>query len=236
MLPGLERLGVPIPLGGTSNHFKIKVLRELHAWDPYNVTEDADLGVRITQKGYRVGIVDSTTFEEANCAIPNWIRQRSRWLKGYMQTWLVHMRHPIQLYRSLGPVGFFGFQFFVGGTVLAALLNPIFWLLYVLWLLIPSLNYGIYFPPVIFYMSLANLLIGNIVFIYLSLLAPVKRRLYDLVPIGLTVFFYWVLLSIAAYKGLWQLLNNPFYWEKTDHGISKHSAHEIAQAQSGASA
>ncbi|HCM84331.1 MAG TPA: glycosyltransferase, partial [Rhodospirillaceae bacterium] len=74
MLPGLERLGVPIPLGGTSNHFKIKVLRELHAWDPYNVTEDADLGVRITQKGYRVGIVDSTTFEEANCAIPNWIR------------------------------------------------------------------------------------------------------------------------------------------------------------------
>ncbi len=234
MLPGLERLRVPIPLGGTSNHFKTAALRDLRAWDPYNVTEDADLGIRITQKGCRVGIVDSTTYEEANCAIPNWIRQRSRWLKGYMQTWLVHMRHPVRLYRSLGPVGFFGFQFFIGGTVLSALMNPIFWGMYIAWFTVPEASFSAVFPPAVFYMSLANLLIGNAAFIYLFLLAPLKRGLYHLVPVGLSVFFYWVLLSVAAYKGLWQLLRNPFYWEKTEHGISALSARELAAAQGAA--
>ena len=101
MLPGLERLNIPIPLGGTSNHFKIEVLRELHAWDPFNVTEDADLGIRLYEKGYRVAIVDSTTYEEASCHVRNWVRQRSRWLKGYMQTLLVHTRRPLQLMRAL---------------------------------------------------------------------------------------------------------------------------------------
>ena len=133
--PGLERLNVPISLGGTSNHFKIEVLRELHAWDPFNVTEDADLGVRMTQKGYRVGVVDSTTFEEASCHAGNWLRQRSRWMKGYMQTFLVHTRRPLHLLRTIGPLGFLGFVFFIGGTVLAGLLNPLFWLLYAVWLI-----------------------------------------------------------------------------------------------------
>ena len=127
VLPGLERLGIPIPLGGTSNHFKIDVLRELHAWDPFNVTEDADLGIRLTQKGYRVGVVDSTTFEEASREAGNWIRQRSRWIKGYMQTFLVHTRRPLHLIRTTGLLGFLGFVFFIGGTVLSGLLNPIFW-------------------------------------------------------------------------------------------------------------
>ena len=106
------------------------MLRELHAWDPFNVTEDADLGIRIGQKGYRVGVVDSTTFEEASCQTGNWIRQRSRWIKGYMQTLLVHTRRPLHLLRHAGPLGFLGFVFFIGGTVLAGLLNPIFWALY----------------------------------------------------------------------------------------------------------
>ncbi len=124
-LPALEALRVPIPLGGTSNHFQMQVLREVDAWDPFNVTEDADLGVRITQLGYRVGVVNSTTFEEANNHIGNWVRQRSRWIKGYMQTYLVHMRKPAAFYRSVGRVGFWGFQFFVGGTVVNALLTPL---------------------------------------------------------------------------------------------------------------
>ena len=137
VLPGLERLNMPIPLGGTSNHFRIDVLRELRAWDPFNVTEDADLGIRLTQKGYRVGVVDSTTFEEASCQAGNWIRQRSRWIKGYMQTLLVHTRRPLHLIRSTGPLGFLGFVFFIGGTVLSGLLNPIFWALYLVWLVAP---------------------------------------------------------------------------------------------------
>jgi cellulose synthase/poly-beta-1,6-N-acetylglucosamine synthase-like glycosyltransferase len=231
MLPGLERLNVPIPLGGTSNHFKIDVLRELHAWDPFNVTEDADLGVRLTQKGYRVGVVDSTTFEEASCHTGNWVRQRSRWMKGYMQTFLVHTRRPLRLMRTIGPLGFLGFVFFVGGTVLAGLLNPVFWLLYLVWLSATSSGFDPVFPQLLLFLSLFNLLAGNGAFIFLLMLAPIRRGWLNLIPYSLTALGYWVLISVAAYKGLWQLLRNPFYWEKTQHGVSKHVAHELATLQ-----
>jgi glycosyltransferase XagB len=230
MLPGLEKLNIPIPLGGTSNHFRIDVLRELNAWDPFNVTEDADLGIRLTQKGYRVGLVDSTTYEEANCSQSNWVRQRSRWIKGYMQTLLVHTRRPIHLYKTIGPLGVLGFIFFIGGTMLSGLLNPLFWAIFAVWLVTQTAGFDVVFPTPLLQISLLNLLLGNGVFIYLTMIAPVRRRWLDLVPYALTVFWYWVLMSIAAYKGLWQLLTNPFYWEKTQHGISKHTAAELEQA------
>jgi cellulose synthase/poly-beta-1,6-N-acetylglucosamine synthase-like glycosyltransferase len=223
MLPGLERLNIPIPLGGTSNHFKIDVLRELHAWDPFNVTEDADLGMRLTQRGYRVGVVDSTTFEEASCQAGNWIRQRSRWIKGYMQTFLVHTRRPLHLLRSTGPLGFLGFMFFIGGTVLSGLLNPLFWALYLVWLALATTGFDPVFPQFLLFLSLFNLLAGNGAFVFLLMLAPIRRGWLHLVPYSLSVAGYWVLISIAAYKALWQLLRNPFYWEKTQHGVSKHA-------------
>jgi cellulose synthase/poly-beta-1,6-N-acetylglucosamine synthase-like glycosyltransferase len=221
ILPGLERLGIPIPLGGTSNHFKIDVLRELHAWDPFNVTEDADLGLRLTQKGYRVGVVDSTTYEEATCHAGNWIRQRSRWIKGYMQTLLVHTRRPLHLIRSTGLLGFLGFLVFIGGTVASGLFNPVFWAIYLLWLILLTTGFDPVFPQLLLFLSLFNLLAGNGAFIYLSMLAPLRRGWLDLIPHSLTAFGYWVLISIAAYKALWQLLRNPFYWEKTQHGLSR---------------
>jgi cellulose synthase/poly-beta-1,6-N-acetylglucosamine synthase-like glycosyltransferase len=232
ILPGLERLNIPIPLGGTSNHFKIKVLRELHAWDPFNVTEDADLGLRLTQKGYRVRVVDSTTFEEASCHAGNWIRQRSRWIKGYMQTFLVHTRRPLHLLRTTGPLGFFGFVFFIGGTVLSGLFNPIFWMLYLVWLIASTSGFDVVFPRMLLFLSLFNLLAGNGAFTYLSMLAPIRRGWLNLVPFSLTVLGYWVLISIAAYRGLWQLLRDPFYWEKTQHGVSKYTAAELARLRS----
>lgn len=230
MLPGLERLRIPIPLGGTSNHFRMDVLRKLHSWDPFNVTEDADLGVRLTQKGYRVAVCNSTTFEEANVSIPNWIRQRSRWIKGYMQTYLVHMRHPWRLYRSVGAGGFWGFQFFVGGTMLSGILNPIFWGFYLFWLLFGGAFLDQLFPTALLYLSLFNLLAGNGLFTYLSIIAPVKRGWMNLAPWGLTVAGYWALMSVAAYKALWQLVRNPFYWEKTQHGLSAVTKQEVAKA------
>jgi cellulose synthase/poly-beta-1,6-N-acetylglucosamine synthase-like glycosyltransferase len=223
VLPGLERLNVPIPLGGTSNHFKIEVLRELRGWDPFNVAEDADLGIRLTQKGYRVGVVDSTTFEEATCHVGNWIRQRSRWMKGYMQTFLVHTRRPLQLLRTTGPLGFIGFVLFVGGTVLSALFNPIFWFMYWIWLVALAEGLDPIFPELLLFLSLFNLLAGNGALIYLNMLAPMRRGWLSLIPYSLTISGYWILISIAAYKGLWQLLCNPFYWEKTQHGLSRHA-------------
>jgi cellulose synthase/poly-beta-1,6-N-acetylglucosamine synthase-like glycosyltransferase len=233
VLPGLERLKMPIPLGGTSNHFRTDVLRELHAWDPFNVTEDADLGIRIGQKGYRVGVVDSTTFEEAACRTGQWVRQRSRWIKGYMQTLLVHTRRPLHLMRSVGPLGFVGFVFFIGGTVLAGLLNPFFWALYLIWLALAATGFDPVFPQSLLFVSLFNLLAGNGAFVYLSMLAPIRRGWLNLVPYSLTVFGYWVLMSVAAYRALWQLVCDPHFWEKTPHGVSTHPCTELAEAGGG---
>jgi len=230
VLPGLERLGMPIPLGGTSNHFRTDILRELHAWDPFNVTEDADLGIRIGQKGYRVGVVDSTTFEEASCLTRQWIRQRSRWIKGYMQTLLVHTRRPLHFLRTAGPLGFLGFVFFIGGTVLAGLLNPIFWLFYVIWLAATAASFDPIFPESLLFLCLFNLLAGNGAFTYLIMLAPIRRGWLELIPFSFTLFGYWVLISIAAYRGLWQLIRNPFFWEKTQHGVSRHETAELSTA------
>ncbi len=228
MLPGLERLRMPIPLGGTSNHFRTDVLRKLHGWDPFNVTEDADLGIRLGHKGYRVGVVDSTTFEEASCRADQWIRQRSRWIKGYMQTLLVHTRRPLHLIRTAGPLGFLGFVFFIGGTVLAGLLNPIFWALYLIWLAAVMKGFDPVFPRMLLFLSLINLLAGNGAFIYLCMLAPMRRGWLGLIPYSLTAPVYWMLMSIAAYRALAQLLRNPFYWDKTPHGISRHEVLDAA--------
>ncbi len=233
MLPGLERLGIPIPLGGTSNHFKMNVLRELHAWDPFNVTEDADLGIRMTQKGYGVMLIDSTTFEEANVSQPNWVRQRSRWIKGYMQTFLVHMRRPIHLSRTIGALGMLGFVFFIGGTVLFGLLNPVFWIMFEFFTVTHTAGLDYLFPSVLLYISLFNLLAGNGLFIFVMMLAPFRRNWLELVPFSLTVIWYWALMSIAAWKAAWQLLAKPFYWEKTTHGLSKQTASEVAAATQG---
>lgn len=230
MLPGLERMGVPIPLGGTSNHFRTPVLRELIAWDPFNVTEDCDLGIRMTQKGYKTRLVESTTFEEANVSVSNWIRQRSRWIKGYMQTLLVHLRRPREFAAQVGATGVLGFVMFIGGTMLSGLINPVFWAVFVVWLVTQAAGFDLFFPPVLLYLSLFNLLAGNGMLIFLMMLAPFRRNWLEMTPWALTVIAYWVLMSIAAWKGLFQLVTNPFYWEKTDHGLSKHTPGEVAEA------
>jgi cellulose synthase/poly-beta-1,6-N-acetylglucosamine synthase-like glycosyltransferase len=176
-------------------------------------------------------MVNSVTYEEANTQLGNWIRQRSRWLKGYMQTLLVHTRRPLHLIRSTGLLGFFGFVFFIGGTVLSGLFNPLFWLLYVVWLGLASNGLDAMFPRFLLLISLGNLLAGNGAFMFLSMIAPLRRGWLSLIPYSLTAFGYWVLISIAAYKGLWQLLRKPFYWEKTRHGVSKHAIAAAVPAQ-----
>ncbi|WP_417309585.1 glycosyltransferase family 2 protein [Devosia sp.] len=220
LLPGLDWLKVPIPLGGTSNHFKLSALRKVGAWDPYNVTEDADLGVRLAQEGYTVGVINSTTYEEANGVLPSWIKQRSRWVKGYMQTWLVHMRHPIQLYRTIGFKGFFAFHFFIGAPPFTMLLAPILWVITLLVWFTNSGEFGWLFPEPFGTMALFNLVVGNLFLVYFGVIAALKRRYYDLVPVGILLPAYWILHSVAAYKAFWQLIVKPHYWEKTEHGTS----------------
>ena len=216
LLPGLDRLAIPMPLGGTSNHFRTSSLRAIHGWDPFNVTEDADLGIRLARLGLRVRTLDSTTFEEAANTLGNWTRQRSRWLKGYMQTWLVHMRAPGELLRNAGMGGFVGFQLFVGGTFVSALLNPVLWLVFV-----ASCFSRDPHMAVAGNVSVAGLLAGNGLFTYLAMLAPCRRGWIELTPFGLSAPLYWLLISFAGMRALWQLFTQPWHWEKTQHGLSK---------------
>src|SRR5690606_15044551 len=145
-------------------------------------------------------------------------------------TWLVHMRDPVHLYKSTGFRGFWGFQFFIGGNFLTALAAPLLWAIYFVWLFAGIRLFAVAFPPVLLYLSVLNLLLGNGFFIYMTLVAGFKHDYFRLTPYALTVPAYWLLQSIAAYKGLWQLIRKPFYWEKTTHGISKYMAAERKSA------
>ena len=218
-IPGLDASNAPIPLGGTSNHFRTSQLREMGAWDPYNVTEDADLGVRLFKAGGKTAVIDSTTYEEANSEIYNWIRQRSRWVKGYIQTYLVHMRHPLKLIREIGLYQFISFNLVIGGTFFGFLVNPIFWLLTTLWFLTHWGFIQQLFPAPIFYVGSIGLYLGNFAFMYTNVAGCMRRGYYDMVKYALISPIYWALMSVGAWKGFLQLFYRPSYWEKTKHGL-----------------
>lgn len=215
-LPALDRLGAPVPLGGTSNIFRTEILAEAGGWDPHNVTEDADLGLRLARRGYRTAVIDSTTLEEANCRVGNWMRQRSRWMKGFMQTWLVHRcnQRGLNDWRSIVAV-----DLLIGGTALAALANPILWAA-----LLAERMFGFSLlaplPDALRHATTAALIFGNLSFLALAAYAPIARGLACLSPAALMTPFYWLMMSAAAWKALWQLARRPSYWEKTEHGLS----------------
>ena len=352
-LPGLHALRIPIPLGGTSNHFKTHVLKELGGWDPFNVTEDCDLGIRMARQGWRTEVLDSTTWEEATSRVGNWIRQRSRWIKGYLQTHLVHTRNswipalalaaffwvlatlvgddlatdrvraPVELsmarttlrlcqvgalmslvlsvwsgvdrIRTRGRTGRIGelglyhaltFRLTVGGLSAMLVLNTLFWVISTVYLFrepiaraLPAftnrvtveghtprelltgwqlyytnvkddkyLDYTIYkttwqwlvvgkldgdearaiyasidpwsYWSQVLYPVVTGLFVANFVFVVLGLFSCAKRQIWDLAPYAILMPAYWVLISIAAVKGAWQLFWNPWYWEKTVHGLA----------------
>ena len=148
-----------------------------------------------------------------------------------MQTWLVNMRHPIQLLRTVGVNGFLSFQLFIGGTILSGLVYPFLVIPFVVWLLTRTSQLREVFPSAVLVFSMGNLVIGNSCLIYLSMLAVAKRKQHVLLPYALTVPGYWLLQSVAAYKAIWQLITKPFYWEKTAHGISRFTNAEVAEAQ-----
>jgi cellulose synthase/poly-beta-1,6-N-acetylglucosamine synthase-like glycosyltransferase len=231
MLPGMMASSSPIPLGGTSNHLRREVLRRIGAWDPFNVTEDADLGLRLAGNGYRTAVIDSLTLEEANSDLVNWIRQRSRWYKGYLQTWLVHMRRPLRLLRALGYRGFLRYHLVWAGTPLIAVINLLFWFITVLWFLGQPELVGAVFPWYTYFPALIAMVLGNISVIYMNLVALREDDRADLTFTALTVPLYWVLMSVAAAKGVYQLIRQASYWEKTIHGLDVRSGDEEAEAQ-----
>ncbi len=218
IMQGMQRLGLPLPLGGTSVFMRRCVLEAVGAWDAHNVTEDADLGMRIARMGYRCEMVDSTTWEEANKQRISWVKQRSRWIKGFIITWLTQMRHPHTLLKELGLAGFIGLQIVLLGTATAFLFAPVFW---IMWLGVFGVDWSFYnlMPAWFWQAAVIGLLLSEVVMVSISALAMHKKRTYALLPFILTMPLYWPLGTIAAYKALYEIFTNPFYWDKTAHGL-----------------
>jgi cellulose synthase/poly-beta-1,6-N-acetylglucosamine synthase-like glycosyltransferase len=222
VLQALANHNLPLPLGGTSNHFRVDVLRSVGAWDPHNVTEDADLGLRLARLGYDTGVLDSLTYEEANTRLGNWMRQRARWLKGFLMTWLVHMREPSLFMREVGPAGFWAAQVLTLGVFASVLLHPVCMTATVVLLMVyPALPQG---SGLVFVMlsgvNLFVLLAGYAISIMLTRRALLRRGIHGWHGTLATMPFYWMLMSLAAWLALWQFLTRPFHWNKTEHGLS----------------
>jgi len=233
ILTGLQSIETSIPLGGTSNHFRTADLLALEGWDPFNVTEDCDLGIRIFQRGYKTAIIDSVTLEEANSKFGNWLRQRSRWIKGYMQTYLVHMRNPIQLVKNQGWHALV-FQLTLGGKIAFIFINPFLWLMTVSYFVLYSLvgpTIESFYPATVFYMAVTSLVFGNFLFLYYYMIGLAKKEQWNLIKFVFLVPFYWLMVSIAGTIALYQLIFKPHYWEKTVHGFYlKKKEETIAEA------
>ncbi len=228
LLPGLAARGLPILLGGSSNHLRTHLLREIGGWDPYNVTEDADLGIRLVRSGYRTEVAHSSTFEEAPGAAGAWIKQRTRWFKGWMQTWCVHMRHPLQSARELGARGFWAFQLFSIGTVFAALVQPIGWAMIAAGIWKPGLFEGVAGAnaPLLGWFHFGALVCGYATTVAVAMIGLRRRRLLSLKKAGvlpLLMVGYWFLMSVAAWRALWQFFADRYAWEKTEHGLARTS-------------
>lgn len=258
LLPCLARLGLPLPLGGTSNHFRKAALVACGAWDPYNVTEDADLGLRLHRLGWRTGVIASTTYEEAPERLRDWIPQRTRWLKGWMQTYLVHTRTPAKPQARQRPLPFLdpgrsdgwargawtyaptrdaaswrvrlpmaiGVHVLLGGLLLSILVHP---LVYVL-LLGEVLSGQVFGRPQslmgasFWHLAIANFALGFLASLALAALTAVRRGYVALSLRVVMMPLYWLLISFAGYRAVWQLVRDPFRWEKTEHG--RHPASE----------
>ena len=226
-LPGLQWLKTALPLGGTSNHFRTATLQQVGAWDPFNVTEDCDLGLRLAQHKLRTVVLDSTTMEEANSRPKNWIRQRSRWIKGYLQTYLVHMRNPMKYVREGRIRDFLALQLVVGARSATLYVNPLMWALlgiYVAFRGTVEQTYHTLYPAPIFYMGMICLIFGNFIYIYTYMVACAKRREYGMMRWALLIPIYWAMMSVAASMALVQLIFKPYFWEKTQHGLHLKSA------------
>jgi cellulose synthase/poly-beta-1,6-N-acetylglucosamine synthase-like glycosyltransferase len=211
-LPWLARLRQPMMLGGTSNHFRTHALSGAGGWDPFNVTEDADIGYRLARDGWASGVIDAPTWEEAPVSFKPWLRQRARWLKGHMQTWLVLMRAPVHTARAMGWRGFLAMQLMLAGSILSAFAHGPIVALIVVAVLSPHVQLG--------WICWALALFGYCTAAYGAATAAADVRDHRLAVTAATMPFYWPLCTLAAVLALAEFVLRPHYWAKTEHGLS----------------
>lgn len=226
--PALTRYGLPIPLGGTSNHFRTRTLQAIHGWDAHNVTEDADLGIRLAALGLRTVDLPSTTREEAPVALGNWLRQRARWTKGFLQVCVVHTRAPRRTLARLGPGASLASLVLIGGTVASALAYPLF-----VGILVASglAACGIPVPPFpldtgnprglfVGTVGLSTFLVGAAAIYAPAWVGLARRGWGEMWGTALWLPVYYGLVSLAAWRGLYELFTAPTHWHKTEHGAA----------------
>ncbi|MBI4134887.1 MAG: glycosyltransferase [Candidatus Sungbacteria bacterium] len=218
-LPGLWRLGFPIPLSGHSTHVRTDVLKRVGAWDPYNVTEDCDLGMRFYRGGFKTAIINSLSREEATPTLKAWIMQRTRWMKGFIQTSIVHLRHPLRTKNEFGGwKNFFAFLLTVPGTVAVNISNLLYWLMLAAWVATHAKVIQVFFPTPILYVSVTSFILGNLIFTYLNLIGLYQRGKYQAVKYSALSPLYWIILATATVRAAIQIVTKPHHWEKTTHG------------------
>ncbi|WP_323717155.1 glycosyltransferase family 2 protein [Paracoccus aminovorans] len=199
ILPLLSRLGLPFLLGGTSNWFRADALRQAGGWDAHNVTEDADLGVRLARMGWRSGTIDSTTWEEAPLRAGVWLRQRARCFKGFAVTAIVHGRHPLRTLREVGLPGSIALLAQLPVSLLCTAAHP--------------LGVGLALGEDLSGPLAALLLLGYASAVALHAAATPGARWLALLLPG-----YWLLHWAALLLALSDLVRDPAHWRKTPHG------------------
>ncbi|MCA9913266.1 MAG: glycosyltransferase, partial [Anaerolineae bacterium] len=239
LLPGLHKNRMAIPLGGTSNHFKVDFLRYVGGWDAYNVAEDCDLGMWIARHDKQVRVLNSITWEVASPNIVSWVKQRSRWIKGYAQSYFVHMRRPLMLLRDLGWRRFWGFQFTVGSGFLMPMLSPFFYVMTGIYLI--SLTAIIitgfttsettlefakiplrYIYDIHYYWILpfgtGSFFIANIIYFLILVIGQLRHPKPGNMRWVVTWWWlYWLFMNAAAFRALWEYIFDPYSWELSDH-------------------
>lgn len=220
VLPGLARLGLVVPLGGTTLFLRRHALEDVHGWDAHNVTEDADLGLRLARRGYRTELVSIVTQEEATARPWPWVRQRTRWLKGYAVTWAVHMRDPVALWRDLGAWRFFGVQLVYLGAIVQFTLAPLLWSFLFMAFALPHPFAEAWPRTAVVALVGALIMAGaaNVVVLIIATRRADKARLAWWIPM---LQFYFPLATVAVWRALWQAVVDPYSWDKTTHGIDK---------------
>lgn len=209
-LPLLARWCGVFPLGGTSNHFRREALLALGGWDPYNVTEDADLGFRLASAGYQCGMLTSPTFEPAPPNLKTWLPQRARWIKGHFQTFGVHSRRPLA-----GGWARLGVMIAtIGVSVGAACLYGLFAAHLLGRFIEGALAWR---APDIAPADLGLTAFSTAVSLF-GLHAGLRRSGAGFtLRHALEAPIYWSAQTLAAFHAVEQLVRRPFHWDKTEH-------------------
>lgn len=220
MLPALAARRLPLPLGGTSNHFRTAALRRIGAWDPYNVTEDADIGLRLHRLGYRCGVIRRQTLEDAPTSLSVWLNQRTRWYKGWLQSWLVMTRAPLATARKMGWIDYIVFQLLIGGMLLSSLTHPLLFLSFTFMAMAiqeSGAEMLLSWQGILFFIDTLNIFGSYAIFVLMGRNRMISYEKRQVGKRWLAIPFYWLMLSFAAWRAVVELRTRPFVWNKTPH-------------------